>query len=188
MPGVVIREVSDEIVPEESREEVFTCTASRSRLPASEREKSMKMKWEDISDADDKNTRCRGQIVSKKRGEKDTGLLSGRSERESEETSAATETIEMRNAVARLANIGGRVAVVRKKHVSGKKAVSNKETVTTSRAKRKTAKGKKVQIKDQSSIGKSKEGSLKSAQSVSSRGCWRARCSRNIFSSTMSII
>ena len=70
MPGVVIREVSDEIVPEESREEVFTCTASRSRLPASEREKSMKMKWEDISDADDKNTRCRGQIVSKKRGER----------------------------------------------------------------------------------------------------------------------
>jgi len=134
MPGVVIREVSDEIVPEESREEVFTCTASRSRLPASEREKSMKMKWEDISDADDKNTRCRGQIVSKKRGEKDTGLLSGRSERESEETSAATEAIERRNAVARIANIDGRVAVVRKKHVSGIKVVANKET---SRSKRK---------------------------------------------------
>ena len=73
-------------------------------------------------------------IFSKKRGEKDTGLLSGRSERESEETSAATEAIERRNAVARIANIDGRVAVVRKKHVSGIKVVANKET---SRSKRK---------------------------------------------------
>ena len=49
---------------------------------------------------------------------------------ESEKNSAATETIERRNAVARIADTGGRVAVVRKKHVSAKKVAAGKKVVS----------------------------------------------------------
>ena len=139
--------MSDEMVPEEGWEEAFTCTASKVKLPVSEEEESMQ--WEEVSGADDEDGRCAGRIVSKTRGEVSTGLLSSGSEGdavESEKNSAATETIERRNAVARIADTGGRVAVVRKKHVSAKKVAAGKKVVVkkeTPRLENKSAGGKK---------------------------------------------
>ena len=139
--------MSDEMVPEEGWEEAFTCTASKVKLPVSEEEESMQ--WEEVSGADDEDGGCASRIVSKKKGKVSTGLLSSGSEGdavESEKNSAATETIERRNAVARIADTGGRVAVVRKKHVSGKKVAAGKKVVVkkeTPRLENKSAGGKK---------------------------------------------
>ena len=139
--------MSDEMVPEEGWEEAFTCTASKVKLPVSEEEESMQ--WEEVSGADDEDGGCASRIVSKKKGKVSTGLLSSGSEGdavESDKNSAATETIERRNAVARIADTGGRVAAVRKKHVSAKKVAAGKKVVgdeETARLEKKSVGGKK---------------------------------------------
>jgi len=142
----MMSEVRDEFLPEESSEEDFSCTASKFSFPVSVDhvqkpflkrlgyavEEDETMQCEDVSGADVKDARCGGQIVSKRGGEVGTDLLSGGSEREAavgEKISEALETGERRNAVERIADIGGRMTVVRKKNVSGKNVVAGKKVL-----------------------------------------------------------